>query len=45
MGKTFPRSINGYPIFHEFVIVHPDDWARIHAAALRESKRLEKLEV
>lgn len=45
MGKTFPRSINGYPIFQEFTVVHPADWKRIHAAALRESERLKNLEV
>ena len=45
MGKTFPRAINGYPMFHEITVIHPDDWTRIHAAALRESERLKNLEV
>ena len=39
MNKTFPRAINGYPIFHAFRIIHKEDWARIEAAILREQSR------
>ena len=39
MRKTFPRSINGYPIFHAFWVIHRDDWERIEAAVVREQER------
>lgn len=39
MSKTFPRSINGYPIFHAFQIIHKDDWKRIESAIIREQSR------
>jgi hypothetical protein len=26
MSKAFPRSINGYPMFHSFRVMHKDDW-------------------
>ena len=45
MSKTFPRSINGYPIFHGFQIIHKDDWKRIEAAIIREQERSENIEV
>lgn len=45
MQKTFGRSINGYPIFHAFSIVHREDWHRIDAAARREADRLANIEV
>ena len=45
MSKTFPRSINGYPIFHAFQIIHRDDWKRIEAAIIREQKRSETIVV
>ena len=45
MKNTFPRSINGYPMFHTFFVVHPDDWKRIHTACVRESERMATLEV
>jgi len=45
MRKTFARSINGYPIFHAFKIVHRDDWKRIEAAIIREQERSISIEV
>jgi hypothetical protein len=39
MDKTFPRSINGFPIFHAFLPLHKDDWKRIEAAIVREQDR------
>ena len=45
MRKTFPRSINGYPLFQSFRILQPGDWARIDAACRRETARLATLEV
>jgi hypothetical protein len=39
MSKTYPRSINGYPIFHAFQIIHRDDWKRIESAIIREQSR------
>jgi len=45
MSKTFPRSINGYPIFHGFQIIHKDDWKRIEAAIIREQERSASIEV
>jgi hypothetical protein len=45
MKNTFPRSINGYPMFHAFQVVHRDDWARIDAAARREAERMQNIEV
>jgi len=45
MKNTFPRAINGFPMFHAFSIVHREDWHRIDAAAQRESERQSKIEV
>ena len=45
MSKTFPRSINGFPIFHAFRIIHRDDWKRIEAAIIREQERSANIEV
>jgi hypothetical protein len=45
MRKTFPRSINGYPIFHAIRVVHRDDWTRIEAAIIREQERSATIEV
>lgn len=45
MAKTFPRSINGYPMFHAFSVVHREDWVRIDNAARREAERLNNIEV
>ncbi len=45
MKNAFPRSINGHPMFHSFTIIHKDDWSRIHNACVRESERMENLEV
>ena len=45
VDKAGPRSINGYPIFFSFRMIHTDDWARAAAAIEREEKRREKIEV
>jgi hypothetical protein len=45
MKDSFPRSINGYPMFHAVKIVHKDDWTRIEAAVLREQDRAKTIEV
>lgn len=45
MRKTFPRSINGLPIFYAFKIIHKDDWKRIEAAIIREQERADSIEV
>lgn len=45
MKNTFPRSINGYPMFHAYYVVHKDDWKRIAAAVNRELDRAKNLEV
>jgi hypothetical protein len=45
MRKTFPRAINGYPMFFEFEIVHREDWARIYKALCREIERSKEIEV
>lgn len=42
MGRvkdSFPRSVNGYPMFHAVQVIHKDDWSRIEAAILREQGR------
>ena len=45
MKDSFPRGINGYPIFHAVTLIHKDDWTRIKAAILREQERAETLAV
>jgi len=42
---TFPRSINGYPMFHAIALIGHDDWKRIRAAVIREQDRAKTLEV
>ncbi len=39
MKDTFPRSINGCPMFHTVTLIHKDDWSRIEAAIIREQER------
>ena len=38
-SSSFPRSINGFPIFSSIRVIHKDDWERVRAALVRESKR------
>jgi hypothetical protein len=45
MKNTFPRAINGFPMFHALSIVHREDWERIDKAARREIERMENIEV
>jgi hypothetical protein len=42
---TFPRSINGYPIFGSCAFMHKDDWARAHAAITKARDALENIDV
>jgi hypothetical protein len=42
MGRikdSFPRGVNGYPMFYAVQAIHKDDWSRIEAAILREQGR------
>ena len=45
MRKAAPRSINGYPIFFGFEMIHREDWARMRKALVRECARSQTLEV
>ena len=45
MKDTFPRSLNGYPMFHAIALIGHDDWKRIRAAVIREQDRAKTLEV
>ncbi len=42
---TFPRSINGYPIFGSCRLLHRLDWIRIKKAALIEHERQRAIEL
>jgi len=42
---TFPRSINGFPIFGSCAFMHKDDWNRARAAILKAQAALESLDV
>ena len=39
MDDSFPRGVNGYPMFHAMKVIHKDDWDRIRAAIIREQDR------
>lgn len=39
MDDSFPRGINGYPMFHAMKVIHKDDWDRIRTAIIREQDR------
>ena len=39
MKDSFPRGINGYPMFHACQPIHKDDWERIQAAIVKEQAR------
>lgn len=45
MKHSFPRSINGFPMFHAMQIVHREDWERIRAALLREQEKAKDFEI
>ncbi len=45
MKDTFPRAINGFPMFHSVSMVHKEDWTRIKTALIREMERSRELEV
>lgn len=45
MEHTFPRSINGLPMFHQIQILHKEDWERVKVALIREQKRTDELDV
>ncbi len=45
MKNTFPRSVNGYPMFHAIGLIGHDDWKRIRVAVIREQDRSKTLEV
>ena len=42
---TFPRSINGFPIFGSCSFMHKDDWDRARAVILKAQAALESLDV
>ena len=44
-SKAAPRMVNGYPMFFSCHLMHQDDWTRARAAIVRESERLENIEV
>jgi len=39
MKHSFPRGVNGYPMFHSMRVIHKDDWDRIRTAIIREQDR------
>ena len=45
MEDSFPRGVNGYPMFHRITIIHKDDWSRIEAAIIREQERGSQIQV
>lgn len=45
MKDTFPRGINGFPMFHAIQMVHKEDWARIRGAIVREQERAKEIEI
>ena len=42
---AFPRSINGYPMFHTVGALHRDDWERAKKAILKFQKMEQELEI
>lgn len=42
---TFPRSINGYPMFHAMGMLNRPDWERVRSAIEREQERAKDLDV
>jgi hypothetical protein len=45
MKDTFPRSINGFPMFHTFSTIHREDWVRIREAIDKEEARRGNIQV
>ena len=45
MKDTFPRGINGFPMFHAIQMIHKEDWVRIRSALIREQERAKEIEV
>jgi len=45
MKDTFPRGVNGYPMFHAVRVIHKDDWERVVKAVEREWERSKDIEV
>ena len=45
MAKAAPRSVNGYPIFFAFTVLHREDWERVHKAVMREVERRDSVEI
>ncbi len=43
--KAGPRSINGFPMFFSFHLLHVDDWERAKAAIEKEEERRKGIEV
>jgi hypothetical protein len=39
MDDSFPRGINGYPMFSAMQVIHKDDWDRIRTSIIREQDR------
>lgn len=44
-SEAGPRSINGYPCFFGFRMLHIDDWRRVLAAAEAETARRENVAI
>jgi len=42
---SFPRGINGFPMFYEVGTVHKEDWERVRVAVEREIERSKTFEV
>lgn len=45
LKNSFPRSINGYPMFYEVGLLHKEDWTRIRAAVDNELDRQKSISV
>ena len=46
LSEAGPRSINGYPMFHSFYLVHADDWKRaVRAIEREEARRKDKADI
>lgn len=45
MKDTFPRGINGFPMFHAIQMIHKEDWIRIRDAIVREQERAKEIEI
>lgn len=43
--KAGPRSINGFPMFFSFSMLHIDDWERAKVAIIKEQERRKSIEL